>query len=116
MSVLDDNGDSHRRTIRVLDGAMNPQMKQTIRPKIESYVKRAEEIKNIMKNGAPKKKAVADSANGRSKDNKGDDDESGDPERKRMMQRFEGELSRVPLRSATIYVRSDCHGSTSHLH
>lgn len=76
----------------VLDGAMNPQMKQTIRPKIESYVKRAEEIKGILKNGPAKKKAVADGANGRgnSKDNKGDDDESGDPDRKRMMQKFEG--------------------------
>lgn len=79
-------------------GAMNPQMKQTIRPKIESYVKRAEEIKNIMKNGAPKKKAVADGANGRggSKDNKGDDDDSGDPERKRMMQKFEGAIVTDP--------------------
>ena len=73
---------------------MNAQMKQTIRPKIESYVKRAEEIKDILKNGPPKKKAVADTANGRSnsKDNKGDDDDSGDPDRKRMMQKFEGTL------------------------
>jgi vacuolar protein-sorting-associated protein 4 len=70
---------------------MNPQMKQTIRPKIESYVKRAEEIKDILKNGPTKKKAVADTANGRgnSKDNKGDDDDS-DPDKKRMMQKFEG--------------------------
>jgi hypothetical protein len=69
---------------------MNPQMKQTIRPKIESYVKRAEEIKDILKSGSNKKKAVADTANGRgnSKDNKDDDD--GDPEKKRMMQKFEG--------------------------
>jgi hypothetical protein len=76
----------------ILDGIMNPQMKQTIRPKIESYVKRAEEIKEILKHGPGKKKAVADSANGRgnSKDNKGDDDDSGDPDKKRMMQRFEG--------------------------
>jgi hypothetical protein len=76
----------------ILDGAMNPQMKQTIRPKIESYVKRAEEIREIVKNGPVKKKAVADSANGRgnAKDNKGDDDDSGDPDKKRMMQKFEG--------------------------
>jgi hypothetical protein len=75
-----------------LDGAMNAQLKQTIRPKIESYVKRAEEIKGILKNGPVKKKAVADTANGRgnSKDNKGDDDDSGDPDKKRMMQKFEG--------------------------
>jgi hypothetical protein len=76
----------------ILDGAMNAQLKQTIRPKIESYVKRAEEIKGILKNGPVKKKAVADTANGRgnSKDNKGGDDDSSDPDKKRMMQRFEG--------------------------
>jgi vacuolar protein-sorting-associated protein 4 len=82
----------------ILDGIMNPQMKQTIRPKIESYVKRAEEIKEILKHGSGKKKAVADSANGRgnSKDNKGDDDDSGDPDKKRMMQRFEGAIVTDP--------------------
>lgn len=70
---------------------MNPQMKQTIRPKIESYVKRAEEIKEILKKGPVKKKAVAEagSTRGNSKDNKGDDDE-GDPDKRRMMQKFEG--------------------------
>lgn len=74
-----------------LDGAMNQQMKLTIRPKIESYVKRAEEIKDILKNGAPKKKAVADSANGRGNGkDKGGDDDDGDPDKKRMMQKFEG--------------------------
>jgi hypothetical protein len=74
---------------------MNAQMKQTIRAKIESYVKRAEEIRDIAKNGGSKKKAIADTANGRgnSKDNKGDDDDSGDPDRKRMMQKFEGTLT-----------------------
>jgi hypothetical protein len=51
------------------------------------YIKRAEEIKDISKNGSGKKKAVADGGN--SKDNK-DDDDSGDPDRKRMMQKFEG--------------------------
>ncbi|CAF1109139.1 unnamed protein product [Rotaria sordida] len=79
-------------------GAMNAQMKQTIRPKIESYVKRAEEIKGILKNGPAKKKAVADGPNGRgtSKDNKGDDDDSGDPDRRRMMQKFEGAIVTDP--------------------
>jgi vacuolar protein-sorting-associated protein 4 len=78
-------------------GAMNPQMKQNIRPKIESYVKRAEEIKDILKNGSTKKKAVADTANGRgnSKDNK-DDDDNGDPEKRRMMQKFEGAIVTDP--------------------
>ncbi|CAF3343231.1 unnamed protein product [Rotaria sp. Silwood1] len=79
-------------------GAMNVQMKQTIRPKIESYVKRAEEIKEILKHAPSKKKAVADAPNGRgnSKDNKGDDDDNGDPDRKRMMQKFEGAIVSDP--------------------
>ncbi|CAF0812690.1 unnamed protein product [Adineta steineri] len=80
-------------------GAMNAQMKQTIRPKIESYVKRAEEIKEILKKGPVKKKAVADSANGRggsSKDNKGDDDDNDDPDKRRMMQKFEGAIVTDP--------------------
>jgi len=79
-------------------GAMNAQMRQTIRPKIESYVKRAEEIKSILKNGPVKKKAVADTSNGRgnSKDNKGDDDDSGDPDKRRMMQKFEGAIVTDP--------------------
>lgn len=78
-------------------GAMNQQMKLTIRPKIESYVKRAEEIKDILKNGGSKKKAVADSANGRgnAKDKSGDDDD-GDPDKKRMMQKFEGAIVTDP--------------------
>ena len=85
---------------------MNPQMKQSIRPKIESYVKRAEEIKDIIKNGPVKKKAVADTANGRgnSKDNKGDDDDSGDPDRKRMMQKFEGRFHSFYLSITNIIV------------
>ncbi|CAF3182809.1 unnamed protein product, partial [Rotaria socialis] len=72
-------------------GAMNPQMKQTIRPKIESYVKRADEIKELLKKGPTKKKAVADTSTGRgnSNDNKGDDDDNGDPDRKRMVEHFE---------------------------
>jgi len=84
----------------ILDGAMNPQMKQTIRPKIESYVKRAEEIKEILKKGPVKKKAVAEagSARGNSKDNKGDDDE-GDPDKRRMMQKFEGRNEQYVFRS-----------------
>lgn len=75
---------------------MNDQMKQNIRGKVSSYVKRAEEIKSLSKNGnVTKKKPVADTT-GNSKNSKdgkgggGDDDESGDPERRRMMQKFEG--------------------------
>ncbi len=75
----------------VLDGVMNDQTKQKIRAKVESYLKRAEELKKIVKNGPVKKKALADDSGGRGnpKDNK-DDDDSGDPDRRRMMQRFEG--------------------------
>ncbi|CAF1525616.1 unnamed protein product, partial [Adineta ricciae] len=73
-------------------GAMNEPMKQNIRAKVNSYLKRAEEIKGLAKNGG-KKKAVADGGN--SKDNK-DDDDSGDPDRKRMMQKFEGAIVTNP--------------------
>ena len=83
----------------ILDGSMNAQMKQTILAKIESYVKRAEEIKEILKKGSTKKKAVADASNGRgnSKDNKGDDDDNADPDRRRMMQKFEGRLLTIMI-------------------
>ena len=62
-------------------------MKQNIRAKVSSYLQRAEEIKNTSKNGSDKKKAVVENGNG--KDNK-DDEDGGDPERKRMMAKFEG--------------------------
>jgi len=95
---------------------MNPQMKQTIRPKIESYVKRAEQIKEILKNGPVKKKAVADTSNGRgnSKDNKGDDDDdNGDPDKRRMMQKFEGifldKSILLQILSLFFEFRSYCH-------
>ncbi|CAF4009911.1 unnamed protein product [Rotaria sordida] len=74
-------------------GAMNDQLKQNIRAKVNSYIKRAEEIKGSPKNGPETKKAVA--AGGNSKDNK-DDDDSGDPERRRMMQKFEGAIITDP--------------------
>ncbi len=72
---------------------MNDSMKQNIRSKVNSYIKRAEEIKNISKDGSNKKKAVPEGGN--SKDNK-DDDENGDPDRKRMMQKFEGSIVTDP--------------------
>jgi len=75
-------------------------MKQNIRAKVTSYIKRAEEIKDISKNGSKKKKAVADGGN--SKDNK-DDDESGDPEEKRMMQKFEGKFHYIYLFSNNMF-------------
>ncbi|CAF5179129.1 unnamed protein product, partial [Rotaria sp. Silwood1] len=60
---------------------------------ILSDIKRAEEIKGTSKNGPTIKKPIADGGN--SKDNK-DDDENGDPERKRMMQKFEGAIITDP--------------------
>ncbi|CAF4282753.1 unnamed protein product [Rotaria sp. Silwood2] len=58
-------------------GALNVQMKQVIRPKVESYVRRAEEIKEVLKNGSAKKKPIANTSNerGNAKDNKGNDDD-----------------------------------------
>ena len=66
---------------------MNEALKQNIRAKVNSYLKRAEEIRENSKNGVGKKKTVA--VGGNAKDNK-DDDETDDPDRKRMMQKFEG--------------------------
>jgi hypothetical protein len=85
------NHDFNLTYVCISGETMNQQMKLTIRPKIESYVKRAEEIKEILKRGPTEKKAVADTvgAYGNSKDNIGDDDDSGDPEKKQMMQNFE---------------------------
>ena len=80
---------------------MNDQLKQNIRAKVNSYVKRAEEIKGSSKNESGTKKAVA--AGGNSKDNK-DDDESGDPERRRMMQKFEGYKIYYFLTNIFIYI------------
>lgn len=74
-----------------VDGAMNDGMKQNIRGKVSSYLQRAEEIKKTSKNGSDKKKAVVE--NGNSKDNNKDDEDNGDPDRKRMMAKFEGEFS-----------------------
>ncbi|CAF1275972.1 unnamed protein product [Adineta steineri] len=73
-------------------GAMNDAMKQNIRAKVNSYLKRAEEIRDMSKNNSGKKKAVADGGN--SKDNK--DDEDGDPDKRKMMQKFEGAIVTDP--------------------
>lgn len=74
--------------VYVLDGVMNDQTKQRIRAKIEAYIQRAEELKKIEKNGPVKKKALVDDGSGRG-DVK-DDNESDDPDRKRMMQKLGG--------------------------
>ncbi|CAF1329520.1 unnamed protein product [Adineta steineri] len=73
-------------------GAMNDAMKQNIRAKVNSYLKRAEEIRDMSKSNSGKKKAVADGGN--SKDNK--DDEDGDPDKRKMMQKFEGAIVTDP--------------------
>ena len=52
--------DRPRRTILVLDDTMNPQKKQGTQRKIDIYMKRAKELSDIMKNGAPKKRVVTD--------------------------------------------------------
>ena len=70
------------------DGAMNNETKQKIRAKASAYLKRAEELKDICKNGPVKKKALVD--DGPDRVNLKDDDESGDPDRRRMMQKLEG--------------------------
>ncbi len=66
---------------------MNDSMKQNIRARVNSYIKRAEEIKNISNDGSNKKKPVPEGGN--FKDNE-DDDDNGDPYREPMMDKFEG--------------------------
>lgn len=83
---------------------MNAETKKMIRSKVDSYLKRAEEIKNMTENKPSKKQAVASDGTGRSstKDNKGDDD-GGDPDKKRMMQKIAGLLYYIyPLHIHTI--------------
>jgi hypothetical protein len=97
--------------VYVSDGVMNNQIKQTIRVKVETYLKRVEELKDMAKNGPVKKKALADDATGRgnSRDNK-DDDDSGDPDRKRMMQKFEGIFSSfASIFLFILFFRSYCY-------
>ncbi|CAF3645531.1 unnamed protein product [Rotaria sp. Silwood1] len=79
-------------------GIMSENTKKTIRAKIESYLKRAEELQNIVKHGPVKKKELADDNRDRrnSKDNKDDDNEISDPERKQLMQKFEGAIITDP--------------------
>ncbi len=71
---------------------MNDSTKQNIRAKVNTYIKRAEEIKNIRSDKSPKKQAVASNVTdgGNSRNNKNSDDENEDPDQRRMMQKFEG--------------------------
>ncbi|CAF4927583.1 unnamed protein product [Rotaria sp. Silwood1] len=73
-------------------GGMNAQLKQTIRPKIASYIKRAEEIDLILK-----KKQVADGCNdhGNARNNKNNSDSS-DSDYKQLKQKFEGAIVADP--------------------
>ncbi len=71
---------------------MNGTTKQHIRAKVDSYLKRAEEIKNMAESKPLKNQAVASDGTGRGspKGNKSNDDDSGDLDKKRMMQKFQG--------------------------
>jgi hypothetical protein len=85
---------------------MNESTKQNIRGKVKSYLKRAEEIQNIMSKTPSKKTPVASGAMGpgNSNNNKGSDGENEDPEKKRMMQKFEGLLYYIHCADMTIIV------------
>ncbi|UJR13878.1 hypothetical protein I4U23_000886 [Adineta vaga] len=74
-------------------GTMNENTKKQIREKASSYVKRAEELKTIVKNGPVKKKALADEIpdRGNAKNNR-DEDDGDAPDRRRMIQKFEGAI------------------------
>ncbi len=69
---------------------MNDETKKKIRAKVETYLKRAEELKHMAKNEPVKKKALADDGPGRGNGKDNNDDDSGDPDRRRIMQKFEG--------------------------
>jgi hypothetical protein len=62
---------------------MTPTMKQNIRDKVNSYLKRAEDIKNRADTKPSKKSPVPSNPSGR-------DDE--DPDKRRMVQKFEGQF------------------------
>jgi len=71
---------------------MSGPTKQHIRAKVDSYLKRAEEIKNMAEGKPLKNQAVASDVTGRGspKGNKINDDDNGDSDKKRMMQKFQG--------------------------
>jgi len=85
---------------------MSPSMKQTIRDKVKTYLQRAEEIKDILKTKSPKKQPVANgpASRGGSAANKVNEDENEDPDRKRMMQKFEGQFSYIYVSHINIVV------------
>jgi hypothetical protein len=96
--------------IYILDETMNSEMKQVLRPKIESYLKRVQKLREILKNGPGKKEAVADSANTRGNAKYEADDDSTGPDKERMMQKFEGKIHFLNLSFKRIgKVRSNCH-------
>ncbi|CAF1525606.1 unnamed protein product [Adineta ricciae] len=74
-------------------GTVNEHTKIQIRAKATSYIKRVEELKNLLKNGPVKKKAVADDVSDRGNGRYDrDEDEGDDPDRRRMMQKFQGAI------------------------
>ena len=71
-----------------LDGAMNTQTKTDIRSKVDTYLKRVEDIKKPDKNSSKSDKKTA--VDGEGKSVKPDDDKSKDPDRDKFVQKFHG--------------------------
>lgn len=67
-------------------------MKESMRAKLTSYVERAEKIKKMQENTSGNKEPVAAVTDGKpsSSPNKNNNEDTGDPERKRLMQQLEG--------------------------
>ena len=76
---------------------MDKLTKQKVRTKVDTYLKRAEEIK-AMKNHKPTKMpCMANDAvgSGKSRNDKDSDEEKGDPDKRRMMQKFESQSNHI---------------------
>jgi hypothetical protein len=69
---------------------MNASMKQNIRRKADTYLKRAEEIKKTTEKIPPTKSSAPSNPPRR-------DDDNEDPDRKRMLQKFEGQFDYMYL-------------------
>ncbi|CAF3443097.1 unnamed protein product [Rotaria socialis] len=80
-------------------GVMDRPTKHNIRAKAVTYVQRAETIKNMLDNKSKKTQAVASNGNNQANsrnDKKSDDNDNPDLERKRIMQKFEGNIVTDP--------------------
>ncbi|UJR33321.1 hypothetical protein I4U23_020771 [Adineta vaga] len=79
-------------------GTMNDETKKRLRAKVATYLKRAEEIKNISNKKPSGRETVPNNHGGneRSKTRQDCDEDNDDPDKRRMMQKFEGAIITNP--------------------